>query len=121
MKVFQLIQEKLEILSFSSDESILFNKRTVGCFLASGLTTIFQFVFLFCTAESFMEYTECIYMTTASIVIAINFFYISFNKMKILEFIICVQEYIDSKRIMFFFDKNLHKISQNNMSKSTFY
>lgn len=72
MKLFQVIQKNFEVLGISPNQRST-NGKLVATSLIYGLSITSSAVFLFFEAESFLEYTSNIYITTAIGVICTYF------------------------------------------------
>lgn len=95
MKVFQLIQRNLIFLGF--DPINPYNMKIAGCFLLIGLITTMCLMFLFCVANTFMEYTQCIYFTVAVIGINIVFITLVSQMNKLFALIDRIQQHVDGE------------------------
>lgn len=102
MKVFQLIQKNYYIfLGFDSNQAFdlinRFNRKTVGCFIFAGLDIIFHLTYMSLSANSFMEYTEIIYIISGILFIGISFFGLVLKMKKLFELIDGIEKHINGK------------------------
>lgn len=64
MKIFQTVQKNFGILGICRDQPRFNGKSLIAC-LIYGLGTILSAIFLICEADTFNEYTNNLYITTA--------------------------------------------------------
>lgn len=101
MKIFQSIEDNLAILGISSYQSIQvqpFNTRNVTTLLVFGLSVISNCVFLFHVADSFMEYTKCVYVVSTLITSFICFAHLVLKMPKLFEFIKNFEQIVEESK-----------------------
>lgn len=94
MKLFQIVQKNFALLGICSNESRL-NRKSVMIFLAFGLAINFGILFLFFKANTSLEYTNNIYMTTVMILSCIAFAIMLLKKGKLFKLIAKIEEFFD--------------------------
>lgn len=72
MKPFQIVKKNLAVLGLAANQPV-FNKKLVKICLFYSLDFTLSAVFLFLKAETFLEYTSNIYVTTSLLVICSYF------------------------------------------------
>lgn len=87
MKLFQPIQTNLALLGISSNQPHYFNQKSMTTLFIYSSTISLCIVFLFFTANNFLEYTLNVYVTTTAIAVCIAFMAILFHKENIFELI----------------------------------
>lgn len=101
MKLFQLIRKNFMALGIDSkqafDSTKPYNKKILGCFFMIGLNNIFFLVYMFHIAESFLEYTESMYMASAAIVIGVIFICLVLKMKKLFELIDGIEKHINGE------------------------
>lgn len=89
IKLFQIIKQnfaKLGISSNLSTQNNLFNKNVLTASLFYGLNITLNGIFLFFKANTFREYTDSIYPTSAVITISVCFANTLFKMTKLFDF-----------------------------------
>lgn len=108
MKVLQVTQKGIAIAGINSDQH-RFNRKTLFCLFVFGLCITSQCVFIFRTANNFIEYTDCVYKTGTTISIAVCYTSLVFYKKKLFSFINDIEEIANKSEQ----SKNVHtKIAQ---------
>lgn len=90
MKLFRIIQKNFAILGITSAQSIQkhpFNRQIVLLYSIYGSTWISSVLFLFQKANTFEEYTNNIYITSAAAIVMFSFTIIVFKMSKLFEFV----------------------------------
>lgn len=88
MNVFQAVQKNFGILGICRNQS-RFNGRSLMVCLTSGLGTIVSALFLIYDANSFQQYTDNLYITSA---LAVGFFCISNLILKVNDLFALIDE-----------------------------
>lgn len=97
MKFFQSNQQNLSILGISSIEKP-FNRRMMKAYLIYGLSTISANLFLILEANSFSQYTNSVFVTTALAMILICFSMMVFKATELYQFMDdCEEMVVNSK------------------------
>lgn len=86
MKLFQIIQKNFALLGISSNQSLC-NRQSVVAFSIYGFASIFSSAFLFFKANTFLEYTMNVFVTTTIFAIWIAFTVILFKKQNLFQLI----------------------------------
>lgn len=90
MKLFQIIQKKFAFFGITSTQSIEahpFNEKILLVYVVYGSTWISSVLFLVRRASTFEEYTNNIYITTATAMIIFCFTVVVLRMPKLFEFI----------------------------------
>lgn len=90
LKAFQTIQKSFAIAGFDRNlvtQSVPLNGKILLCFSLLGLGITFICVYTFNNAESFSEYTQSIYMTTAGILVSSTLIVLILKVKNVFEFI----------------------------------
>lgn len=100
MKIFHTIQKAFGILGFSSNQSLHrypFNGRIWMGFVVFGICLISYLYYLFNIANTFMEYTQSVYVTGAVILIGSSYIIILIKMKKLFQFIDFVEDLPNGK------------------------
>ena len=113
MRLFEEVQRNFAVLGISSiaANQNSFNCRTVIGLLTFGSSTFLHLVFLFHEAKTFGEYTDNIYMTTATVATAVCFINVILNMNKVFQYIESLDEIVNKSEYVFPIEKNYIKIS----------
>lgn len=90
MKLFQIAQKKIAILGITSAQSTQktpFNWKIIRVYFIYGVAWTSSALFLFKEAETFDEYTNNIYITSATAMIMFCFTVVVFKMAKLFQFI----------------------------------
>lgn len=93
MKLFQVVQEKFAFLGICAKQSLSNNVKSVMVFVIVGLGTAVGIVFLLFKANTFLEYTMNIYITTTLFGVWIEFIAIIFQKKNLFKLIDEIEEF----------------------------
>lgn len=94
MKLLQIIQKNFAYLGISPNQSHWNVKSAMDFFVFSSITVLGA-VFLFFKANSFLEYTMNIYVTTAAFGVSIVFITMLFQKEKLFKLVEKFEEFVD--------------------------
>lgn len=100
MKLFRTFRTNFNRIGISANEPII-NRKSVLSYLFFGLNSIFYFAFLFHEAKSFREYTDSIYMTTATLLFAISFTIVSLIGHKIFSLIEFAEKFFGESELQY--------------------
>lgn len=97
MKILRIAKKKLAILGITLNQSLEshpFNRKiSMGSFIF-GFSIFSHFAFLLHLADTFMEYTESVYMTCTTISIAVSFLSTIFQMRKSFEIIVGLEKIV---------------------------
>lgn len=100
LQIFQTVQRQYAILGISSshqsNRKYPFSERVLFGFLLFGCNIVSHAVYIFHVADGFMEYVECICVTSGSILIYIGFAAIVLGQTAIFETIDKIGKLIDT-------------------------
>lgn len=85
MKLFQTIRENIRLLGINQNDR--FSGKILKASFLYGFNSILNCAFLFHKARTFREYTDDIYMTSATIVITISFITVIVKMSRLFKFI----------------------------------
>ena len=87
MELFKTFRKNFAVFGITSNARPLHSREIISAFLMNCLTAILCWMFLFCVANTFIEYTIGIYIASALTVVAICFTIVVFQIQNIFEFI----------------------------------
>lgn len=100
MKIFHTIQKNFEIMGFSSNQTLqkypLNEKNSMGIFVFI-MCSISYLYYLFNIANSFMEYTQSVYVTGAVILIGSSYVIILIKMKELFQYIVFVKNLPNGK------------------------
>lgn len=111
MKLFQTIQNKFAILGISSHQSTQeqpFNQRIILVYLIYGCSCILSNVYLFRKAQTVEEYTNCIYIATATTMLTLFFSIVVYKMPKLFKYIENVENIVERGEKLQIFKLNLY-------------
>ena len=94
MKIYQIVQKNFEILGISPNKSY-WNKKSAKSFFIFNLVLISSILFLVLKANTFLEYTMNIYITTVVFAMWIGFIAMLFQKENIFQMMIRFEEFLN--------------------------
>lgn len=100
MKLYQVIQENWAFLGIRRDQPF-FNEKSIRTFLLYGFAINSASLFLFFNANTFLEYTQNIYVNCAVLVICAVFTITLFQREKLFKFIDYMERHIDQSEYPF--------------------
>lgn len=98
MKIFQTIQKNHAKVGISPTQNRAVNKRIVVTFLLFGLTFVSSVTFLFRDANTFIDYSNNMYITTGQAMIFIVYAIVTFNMVKLFGSIDNLEELINQSK-----------------------
>lgn len=96
MKLFQFIQSKFAILGISPNQRYPFNRRIQFFFISSWLSNIENGIITSYKPKTFMEFTNSIFITAGTSIVALCYTILVMNLEKLFEFIEFAEEMTDS-------------------------
>lgn len=102
MKLFQSTQRKFAALGVTPNQSVQthpFNGKILTTYFLYLLSCIFFFVYFFHVANNFREYVISIYMTSATVVVTINYTTLICHSLNIFKFIENVEKMIGTSKL----------------------
>lgn len=103
MKLFGSTQQNFSVLGITPNQSVQthpFNGKNSTTFFMYVLNCIFFLVYFFRVANSFGEYVISIYMTTATVVVAVNYTTLVCQSLNIFVFIENVEKMIETSKLI---------------------
>lgn len=94
MKFLRIFQTGVAIGGISSIEQ-RFNRKTSFVFVIFGLCVTLQCIYIFQTANSFNEYTDCVYKTGTTISILVCYASLVFHKAEVTTYIDGIEKFAD--------------------------
>lgn len=96
MQLFQFSQEKFAILGIMPDQQFPFNRRIQMCFTWFWLANVQNLILLSYKPSGFMEYTNLIFITSGTIIVALCYTILIIKMNRFFEFIELAEELTDS-------------------------
>lgn len=105
MYIFQLTQRSFAIMGVYPNlwlRTHAFNGNIIKTYFIYLSSCILFFVYFFRVANSFSQYVISIYMTSATVVVLINFTTLVFQSQSVFEFIENIEKLIEKSKFNFF-------------------
>lgn len=102
MKLFRSTQKSFAALGITPNQCVqmhAFNGKNLTILFLYLLSCIFFFVYFFYVANNFREYVISIYMTSAAVVVAINYTTLVYHSLNVFKFIKNVEKMIDTSKL----------------------
>lgn len=98
MKLFQVIQKNLAMLGISSNQQRYCNQKSVMTLFVYSLAITLSMVFLFFKADTYLEYTLNIYVTSTAFGACVGFIALLFQKGKLFKLIDELEEFFNESK-----------------------
>lgn len=102
MKLLQIVKKNFEFLGIGSKRSFSNNIKSVIAILIFSLSTSLGTVFLLFEANTFLEYTTNIYVTTTTFGALVEFISILFQKKNLFKLIDEMENFVDTSECIHF-------------------